>query len=442
MRTARLITAVLVALAVIAVPEAARAEAGPEIQYATSEFEGNTGVLLVGVRSADGVSAVQADVKNHAGEVIASSNSFWRYRDEGENSVWATDEPFILPQLGDYPVDVSVTDDNGVTTTEKNVGVLSYVVVTYLDSVTVKPATATYEKRTVTVTGVLKGRFPGTREVRRVPGVRIDLLNTSWQNTTTGADGKFTAEVPITENGQRIHIDFVYDPTLPYHLASYFDTAEAMIKPRATKVTSSVTAKRVKAGESITVSGTASWNTPDGWTPVGTGKVNVSACNIVDTCNSYGLVPVAADGTYTLTVTPSESATLRSYYVPAYRADGYVDPYVTTSQRDVPIFVLQVSEIPRFTASRESGGAVHLDGSVEFPAGNPPGNIPVEFQFSETGTGDWLTIGDDEQSPWDGEGGYEFEGRLTEPRSGWWRARYAGDPAGFQASTSKKIYVP
>lgn len=196
-----------------------------------------------------------------------------------------------------------------------------------------------------------------------------------------------------------------------------------MIKPRATRVASAVTTKRVKAGESIAVSGTAAWKTPDGWAPVSAGRINVSACDAQDNCNSFNVVPVAADRTYTLTVTPFESTTLRSYYIPPSLADGSTDPYVATSQRDVPIIVLQESSIPRFTASRESSDSVHLHGSVELPGGHlTPGKIPVEFQFSEAGTGDWLTIGDDDQSYWDGEGGYEFEGRMAELRSGWWRA--------------------
>ncbi|MBU2662548.1 hypothetical protein KOI35_03430 [Actinoplanes bogorensis] len=443
MRTARLITAVLAMLAVFAFPAAARAAAGPEIQYATSEFEGNTGVLLVGIRSEAGVSKVSADVKNSAGEVIASTSSFWHSSGEGEFTVWATQEPFILPQFGDYPVDVSVTDNDGVTTTSQNAGTLSYWVVTFIDSVTVKPATATYEKRSVTVTGVLKARMPGTGEIRRVAGAGIELLNTEWQSATTGTDGRFTAELPISESGRRVFVNFPYSNDFPYYLSSSYTAPDVLIKPRATRVTSTVTAKRIKAGESITVSGTASWKTPEGWAPVSTGRVNVSACNELDNCNSYDVVPVAADGSYTLTVTPYSSMTLRSYYIAPDRPDGYPDPFVATSQHDVPIAVLQASTIPRFTAARETSGAVHLHGSVEFPGERgTPGTIPVEFQFSETGSGNWLTIGDDQQSYWDGEGGYEFEGRLTEARSGWWRARYPGDPAGFQASTSKKIYVP
>jgi hypothetical protein len=415
---------------------------GPEIQYAYSEFEGNTGVLLVGIQSADGVSEIQADVKNEAGEIIASTSSFWHYSGEGENAVWATREPFILPQMGYYPVDVSVTDTNGVTTTEKNAGTLSYVVMTSIDSVTVKPATATYERRTVTVTGVLKGRLPGTMEMRRVPGADIELFAAQWYSATTGPDGKFTAEVPIAQSGDRIFVNFPQDNAMPYYMSSSFDTPTVLIKPRATKVTSTVTARRVKAGGSITVSGTVSWKTPEAWVPVDAGHVNVSSCNAQDNCNSFDFVPVAADGTYTLTLTPSATTTLRSYYVPPDLPDGRTDPYVAMSQHDVPIVVLQESAIPRFTASREESGAVYLHGSVEFPGQLTPGQIPVEFQFSETGTGDWLAIGDDDQSYWDGEGGYEFEGRLTEPRSGWWRARYPGDPSDFQAAISKKIYVP
>jgi hypothetical protein len=442
MRTARLITAVLTALAVLGFPAAAQAAAGPEIQYVNSDFEGNAGVLLVGIQSADGVSQVQADVKNDAGEVILSTSSFWHYRGEGENTVWATQDPLVLPQLGYYPVDVRVTDTNGVTTSRKDAGTLSYVVLSFFDSVTVKPATATYEKRTVTVTGVLKGRRPGTTEIRRIPGAQLQLLNDEWQETTTGSDGKFTAEVPIADSGGRILILFQHDPNFPYYTPASFDTPDVEIKPRATRVTSAVTAKRVKTGDSITVSGAASWKTPDGWAPVNAGRVNVSACDAQDTCNSFDVVPVAADGTYTLTFTPYQSTTLRSYYIPPYRADGSRDPYVAFSQRDVPVIVLQESSVPRFTASRADGGAVYLHGSVVFPDNLTPVHIPVEFQFSETGTGDWLTLGDDDESYWDGEGGHEFEGRVTESRSGWWRARYPGDPTGYQASTSKKIYVP
>ncbi|RIV38611.1 hypothetical protein D2L64_11635 [Micromonospora radicis] len=434
--------AALVALTVFAVPAAAQAAAGPQIQYATSEFEGNTGVLLVGIRSAAGVSKVHADVKNNTGEVIASTASFWRYRGEpeDENQVWATQEPFILPQLGYYPVDVEVTDTNGVTTRVTNAGSLAYVVVTYLDSVTVKPATATYDRRSVTVTGVLKSRQPGSMEIRRVAGAPISLLNNDWYETTTGADGKFTAAVPIVDGNRRIFINYGHDPARPYHLSSSHDTPVIAIKPRATRVTATVSAKKVKAGESVTVSGTATWSTSDGWTPVSAGQVNLLSCNDQDYCTYLDGVPVTADGSYTLTVTPYASTTLRAAYSAPNRPDGHSDPYVAHSQRDVAIAVLQPSSISDFTASRAADGRVHLHGHVQFPGSMTPGTIPVEFQFSETGTGDWVTVGDDDQSYWDGTG-YEFEGRLTENRSGWWRARYPGDPANFQAATSKKIFV-
>ena len=442
MRTARLVMAALAALTVFAVPAAAQAASGPQIQYATSEFEGNTGVLLVGIRSADGVSKVRADVKDNTGEIIASTGSFWRYRGEpgDETQVWATQNPFILPEMGYYPVDVEVTDTNGVTTRVTNAGSLAYVVVTYIDSVTVKPATATYERRSVTVTGVLKGRQPGSMEIRRVAGAPISLLSGDWQEATTGADGKFTATVPIVDGDRRVFINYSYDPAQPYHLSSSYDTPVITIKPRATRVTATVSAKKVKAGESVTVSGTATWNTPDGWTPVSTGRVNLLSCNHQDYCTYLDGVPVAADGTYTLTATPYASTTLRAAYSAPNRPDGYPDPYVAHSQRDVAIAVRQPSSISDFTASREANGAVHLYGHVQFPGNMTPATIPVEFQFSETGTGDWLTIGDDDQSYWDGTG-YEFEGRLTEGRSGWWRARYPGDPANFQAAVSKKIFV-
>jgi hypothetical protein len=442
MRSVRIAMVVLTALTVLAVPAAAQAASGPEVQYASSEFEGNTGVLLVGIRSADGVSKVHADVKDGTGEVIASSDSFWRYRGEPDDEiqVWATREPFILPEMGYYPVDVEVTDNNGITTRVTNAGDLAYVVVTFIDSVTVKPATATYEKRSVTVTGVLKGRQPGTMQIRRVAGAPVSLLSSDWQEVTTGADGRFSAAVPIAESDRNILVNYAYDDNNTHHLSSSFLTPVVTIKPRATKVTATVSARKVKAGESVSVSGAATWSTPDGWVPVSTGQVYLLSCDNRDECTYLAGAPVEADGTYTLSAVPYSSTTLRAAYIAPARPDGYPDPYVADSRRDVAVVVLQPSSISDFTASREADGAVHLHGHVQFPGSRTPGTIPVEFQFSESGTGNWLTIGDDDQSYWDGEG-HEFEGRLTQARSGWWRARYPGDPAGFEAAVSKKVFV-
>ena len=432
----RLLAAVVAAVAVLAVPSAAQAADGPEINYVNSEFEGDTGVLLVAVSAPEGVASVHADVKNNAGEKIAESDDFWLYRGTHEEGVWATVEPFHLADLGYYPVDVTVTDRAGVTAGRAGAGTLSYVVATFFDDLKIKPASTTWEKRDITVTGTLKGTWPGGGEVRRVPAVSLEVsAYMEWANVETAADGTFTGTLPIDTDDTLVSVNFQNWDGPRIYLSTYADAGRVKIKPRPTRVTATPSAKKVKAGEPVTISGTASWKTPTGWEPVTTGHVAVQNC--AENC----FPEVDAEGRYSVTLTPYGSDTLTATYVAPQRPDGYPDPYVAVSHKDVEVFVLQESEITDFTAARDEAGKVAVYGQVRFPGPMTPGDIPVEFQYSATGTGDWLTVGDDRQAYWSGSGGYEFEGSVTEPRAGYWRAHYPGDPHNFQSATSRKIKV-
>ena len=68
------------------------------------------------------------------------------------------------------------------------------------------------------------------------------------------------------------------------------------------------------------------------------------------------------------------------------------------------------------------------------------GVLPVAFQYSATGTGDWVTAGEDDEAYWSGEG-YEFEARLTDTRSGFWRARYPGRSDMLEPAVSRRTRV-
>ena len=437
----RLLAAAATAFAVLLYPAtAAIAAAGPEIRWAYSEFEGNAGVLLIGVTAPDEVASLHVDVKSPTDEVIASTDEFWLSSGDHQDGIWATSEPFQLDALGYYSVDVTVTDRSGVTTHREDAGTLSYVVISQYDALTVKPATATYDRRTVTVSGVLRGVWPGSGETRRVSGARVHIsAYIDSADATTKADGSFSAELPISESGVLLSVNTT-GVNLPFHTPVYADIGSVTIKPRATRVTATVSAKKIKWGETVTVTGQASWKTAAGWEPVPNGRVSIMTCDNRDSCSLQDQVEVDAGGNYSGTATPGYSQIVRAIYYAPYIDGWQPDPYVAQSQRDNQVSVLYPAELSDFTAERQDDGRIHFEGHVQFPGTSSPGVIPVHFQYSASGYGDWVTVGEDPQSYWDGTG-YEFEGALTDDRSGYWRARYPGQANGFEAATSHKILV-
>jgi len=320
----RVLAAVATAALVLGTPGAAFAadDDGPSVHYALSDLEGDTGVLLVAAAAPRGVASVHADVKGQDGAVLASSDGFALREGTAESGVWASTAPFTLPALGYYPVEVTVTDTAGGTATGE--GALSYVVRAFYDGLRLRPAAVTYEQRSVTVSGVLKGARPGGR-VERLAGAEIEVAG-RWDAAyvTTDADGRFSGTVPISFENERVTVNYNFQN--PDHLNAFATVGNVRIKPRATRVTAKLSAKRVDAGESVTVSGVASWRTPSGWEPVAAGTVGI---------DGYGSVPVDATGAYSLTVTPSASATLHVQYA----IDD--DPFVARSSRDVAVTVIQ-----------------------------------------------------------------------------------------------------
>jgi len=73
---------------------------------------------------------------------------------------------------GRYDVEVAITAADGAVTSHF-AGSITYDVVATIDNLSVDRPVIDWDNRDVTVTGVLRGRWPGTGEVRPIGGAEV-----------------------------------------------------------------------------------------------------------------------------------------------------------------------------------------------------------------------------------------------------------------------------
>jgi hypothetical protein len=160
-------TAALVAAGAPAVAQAADA---PTVNWANSDYDNDFGTLLVSATAPSGIATIRAHIVTwETQQEVAVTDAFTLREGTVADGVWAS-APILLDQLGTYRVHVEVTDTDGTQVRRDNAGDLFYAVATFFDGVTLNRTTVTYEKRTVTAKGTLKGRWPGSSEVKPLGG--------------------------------------------------------------------------------------------------------------------------------------------------------------------------------------------------------------------------------------------------------------------------------
>ena len=287
------------------------------------------GTINVALRSSAEITSVRAEVLGEESRTPLAVVDNFSYHGPGNFSViWSTDTPVILPDLGDYRVNIEATDAAGNHARLNNAGTLKYHVETFIDSFAATPASIDYYNRDVVVHGVLKGRWPGTQEVRPLPGfpVDIDTGRTIGQTVLTGSDGTFSKAVtpPVT---------------LLSSTASYFSdrrfydhSPQADVRIKATQMATRVTATvpdRATEGDRITLSGTVEREMANGWEPYAsaTGLVDVHLCLDGECDFGFGPLDTDAQGRFTANTFARHSGTYEIRVTPNFR-----EPFFAESQ--------------------------------------------------------------------------------------------------------------
>ncbi|SCG45375.1 hypothetical protein [Micromonospora humi] len=306
-------------LVIVSSPGPAQAADVLQVNGAYSDSP-NPGTLVVSVTSTQPIANILAEVVTEdTGAPVAQTSSFALQSQTSDAALWATSAPLILDALGDYVVHVEVTDVAGNHVRQERAGSLLYRVVTFLDGVTAAPSTVDYDRRQVTVRGTLKGRWPGTGEVRPLAEFPIDVNGSDGSPpVSTAPDGSFSSTVTIFGPAPEVTATYYASLDRPYFEQSEPVRFPITIDPRQTRVTAKVDRTRVVAGRSVQVRGQLSWLTSAGWAPYAN-QASVIYFNLCDDNGcyaTYGPTDTDAKGRFVVDIVPSQTGYFHVVFSP------------------------------------------------------------------------------------------------------------------------------
>ena len=428
----------LVAVIGVGTPASGAESTGPAIQWAGS-VEDDLGRIRVSASSDAGVTGITAHVvRPDTGAEVAVVTSFHLFSGTTEAGVWHSDE-VLLPDLGFYTLNVEAFDAGGGHTAADGIGSLVYAVKMYFaDLKTTR--TLTYTQRTYELSGKLMGRWPGTGVTAPVPGMPIYALIPGGDFTdtvTTGATGQFSMSGPVSYTGGSGLVSTVDDPNHRYYLQAYSDLAEAAIKPAATRVTVQLDPDAIGSGEAVTVSGDASWKSPNGWVPMANAPIAIGQCPRGDDgpslCFNGPTTSTDANGRYSFVLNPYDTDMIK---VAVTSGDIFVQAVAYASAK---ITVLMPTSFNGFFASRDTDtGQVYVGASGLEQTGYVPTDTVVSVDFSDNGASGWHTIGTIDLGA---SAGSAFVQAFDYPGAGYWRLTYAGVKDLLAPAQTEAIYV-
>lgn len=305
-----------------------------------------------------------------------------------------TEDGGPIPQLGDYAIDITATDDQSNTATRTDAGTLDFNLVpairtaddgSYGFTVSRIP---TRDDKNIVASGRLVGIQPGSGDLVPLAGRTVRLtraydydspsVDTAFP-VTADADGRFTSgDIDIAEQGS-LSADF------SEHTADVDGSTDAVeaVYPKATPVTVTATANRVRVlpGQTVTITGDVRTNTDS--TGVGGALVKVGF-------SGTGIKPVIATadaaGHFTATLTVVEGAYISSWS--AYEDDPYL--YGTTSAGG-SLVVPDSSEFRKVKSAISADVKVTFSGSLVRTYDHDEGMYgqTVRLEYSKNGVDGW-----------------------------------------------------
>lgn len=408
----------------------AHATTGITVQYAQTDAT-NNGKLDVSLAASSNVTSVEVSLFSEATQqTVATVKNFKLTSGTATDGVWEPKTRIQLPELGSYRIDVSAADEGGDTLSTTGSGYFYYAVQTNLDDASVDRTTVDYQNRSVTMSGHLMGKWPGTGDVAPLAGEEVDVSSYfQYGEATTAADGSWAVTLPFTDQYQNtIQAQFSYDPNNPFYSSSISRSIPIKIKQTATKLILTPSARRIPfQGTVSSTSATLLWDSPSGWEPLA-GETLGS--------NSFGGFAQETTDANGNAVFPATPSLWNDFTISAGWASD--DIYLTDAEASSTITVVQPSAFESFTPARTDTSTVAVTGDLGFSF-DVPGTIPVNIQFSATGKGGWTTVATVPNALWDGTG-YGFSTTIPSSTAGFWRATFSGGKQ-FENAVSSVVYL-
>ncbi|MGW1532786.1 hypothetical protein [Streptomyces aureus] len=420
--TARgLVTAGAVLVGAFAIPGTAHA-AGPVVKEAYSD-SADWSVLDVHLNHDDPVGTITARLRPVGGDPAAApvatiTDFTLKYASMSWDDIWAS-RPIHLGALGDYTVDVEVTDSSGETTVRQNAGTLHYQKQPVFTGFSVTPIKPDIEHKTVTATGGMVVRDPITRETVPFTGASVDIRfdQNAEVAAVTDDKGRFSATRVTTQGGYTLA---EYKGDLGYSASS-----GVWVDPQAspTRFVLDKSSFHVTVNDKFTVTGTLQYQFGGVWKPLSGSivKMDYKDCS---TCSPIEST-TGADGRFSFVRPAYGYKTVYDVAIQPYPYNPFIKHDATA---DVTVVTTATTKFIGFTARLNEYARLDVSGTVDLVGRESRDPIAVDIQYSANGSTGWSTkktvqTTDNSQFTVENLPGYT---------DGYWRLRYAG-------STTKDI---
>ncbi|MER5845985.1 hypothetical protein ABT126_02500 [Streptomyces sp. NPDC002012] len=425
-----------VAILLAGSPAANAAEGqAPDVRWANSVSD-DLGTLAVSISSDSAITVIRAHIVSAATQqevAVVENDAFGLVSGTPDNGVWHTKQPLSLADLGSYSVRIEATDADGDRTTNNSAGSLAYYVAPVFEDVRTDRAEVDIDHRQVRIDGLLKGRWPATRELKPLADHPVDIDVDYWTENTvrTDTEGRFSGTVTVND-AVPVQVVYRHVNEHPYVLYGESPSTQIGVRQVATRWTVQTPAKAqtIDFGQQVTLTATLERETPQGWVPFeGQSGGVLFEPPSGGQFASVGYFTTGEDGKVTLTHAPWETGSFRV----ASHSD---DPFIASaSTNSTQITVLRASVFSSFSATRTQDHSVHVEGAMDFPESWTPATIPVHIQYSRDGKqwADLLTT----EATWSGSG-HAFSADIADAGHGYFRAHFEATGS-FRAATSEAV---
>ncbi|MGI8333739.1 hypothetical protein ACRYCC_27645 [Actinomadura scrupuli] len=341
---------------------------------------------------------------------------------------WVTIDPLPLTAYGSYRVTILVTNSAGTVPAAGGVGQAIYQIrpaITFAND----RDSYDFDHKVATVTATVTGTWPDTGETRVVPNYPVDVhigSPASDLHLTTDSAGHVSFSVPLFE-APRVYLDSPgTDDAMRLGDEQYTRPA---IVPADTRISATITPDHALSGGIVTLTGKLEYLSTSGWRPLAGGEV-------IETGSKFNGLTTDADGAFSTPLTLDGAAGQRDWTLDFNRwQPGDKLFFNAAAQTTVHAWVTAptATAINNFKASLDTHSRLAVSGDLAGPTSPAP--RPIVIERSNDGRTGWTTV----KTLQTGSAGH-FAAVFPAASAGYWRARFAGDPA-LAPSVSATVYA-
>jgi hypothetical protein len=377
------------ALSLAAAPAALAAEGS--ISVAASSPASDVGQLQLDFTSTTPISTFTAHIlTSHGTDVLdLPAADFSETVTTATGSTWVLTAPITMSQLalGTYDVSVDAQDSGGDSATGLNAGTLGFLIQPTV-TLSASPTSLTPDDPAVTLSGNVSGLWPdGTSAPIVGQVVDINGAPGSYGSTVSDGSGNFSVQLPAAFGGT---FDAAVQGATLASASSASVTVTANTEPTALAVT--VSAATATYGQTVTVSGTLTYNPGSGFVPLPDVPVVVG----VPGSPSLSEPVTGTGGTFSVSFTMLEPGSVSVTFNEVETISSPI-PLLASAQYTAAVGMTYPTTITQFAASLSTTRRLSVQGCLDvqgIPAVDATYlDTPIVIQYATSPSGPWQRLG-------------------------------------------------